>query len=118
MLWKALDHMLRQAGMMARIRKREGRQKQALPKDRPMSPAVALRILQDVQIGDILLTTVDGRRLRLRRAARPILLGVRAQRAPKGGKCTSNHVLPLDSSPGSPGERLVQSDALLTCLQK
>lgn len=70
-LWKALDHMLGQAGMLTRIRKREACQKWASPKDRPMSPAVALRILHDVQIGDILLTTVDGRKLRLRRVARP-----------------------------------------------
>jgi transposase len=70
-LWKALDHMLRQAGMLTRIRKREACEKWASPKGRPMSPAVALRILHDVQIGDILLTTVDGRKLRLRRVARP-----------------------------------------------
>ncbi|MCH7925163.1 MAG: hypothetical protein IIC51_06475 [Planctomycetes bacterium] len=36
-----------------------------------MSPAVALKILHDVQIGDILLETVEGRKLRLRRVARP-----------------------------------------------
>ena len=36
-----------------------------------MSPAAALRLLHDVPIGDILLTTVDGRTLRLRRVARP-----------------------------------------------
>ncbi len=43
-----------------------------------MSPATALRLLHDVPIGDILLTTpsrlragVEGRTLRLRRVARP-----------------------------------------------
>lgn len=36
-----------------------------------MSPAAALRLLHDVPIGDILLTTVEGRTLRLRRIARP-----------------------------------------------
>jgi len=36
-----------------------------------MSPAAALRLLHDVPIGDILLTTVEGRTLRLRRVARP-----------------------------------------------
>lgn len=36
-----------------------------------MSPAVALKLLHDVQIGDILLETVEGRKLRLRRVARP-----------------------------------------------
>ena len=36
-----------------------------------MSPAAALRLLHDVPIGDILLTTVEDRTLRLRRVARP-----------------------------------------------
>ncbi len=36
-----------------------------------MSPAIALKLLHDVQIGDILLETVAGRKLRLRRVARP-----------------------------------------------
>ena len=36
-----------------------------------MSPAVALQLMHDVQIGDILLETIDGRKLRLRRIARP-----------------------------------------------
>jgi transposase len=70
-LWKALDHLLRQAGAMTRIRKPDARRKQASPQDRPMSPAAALRWLHDVQIGDILLKTTDGRTLRLRRVARP-----------------------------------------------
>ncbi len=71
MLWKALDHLLRHAGLMTRIRKPDSRWGSAGPKDRPMSPAAALRLLHDVQIGDILLPTVDGRELRLRRVARP-----------------------------------------------
>ncbi len=33
--------------------------------------AVTLRHLHDIQIGDVLLTTVEGRQLRLRRVARP-----------------------------------------------
>ncbi len=70
-LWKALDHLLRQAGAMTRIHKPDGRRKHASPQDRRMSPAVALRLLHDVQIGDILLETVEGRKLRLRRVARP-----------------------------------------------
>ncbi len=70
-LWKALDHMLRRAGLTTRIRKRDRRWGRATAKDRPMSPATALRLLHDVQIGDILLTTVAGRQLRLRRVARP-----------------------------------------------
>ena len=36
-----------------------------------MSPAVALKLLHDVPIGDILLETVEGCKLRLRRVARP-----------------------------------------------
>jgi hypothetical protein len=70
-LWKALDHLLHQAGLMTRIRKPDPRRPNASPKDRPMSPAAALRLLHDVPIGDILLTTVEGRTLRLRRVARP-----------------------------------------------
>ena len=70
-LWKALAHMLGQAGLMTHIHKPDLRRPKASPKDRPMSPAVALRMLHDVQIGDILLTTVDDRTLRLRRVARP-----------------------------------------------
>jgi transposase len=70
-LWKALDHMLRAAGSMTHIRKPDPQRRQASPQDRPMSPAVALRLLHDVQIGDILLTTVDDRTLRLRRVTRP-----------------------------------------------
>ena len=70
-LWKGLDHLLRRARLTTRIRKRDPRRPRGSPKDRPMSPAAALRIMHDVQIGDILLTTVDGRTLRLRRVARP-----------------------------------------------
>jgi len=70
-LWKALAHMLHQAGLVTRIRKHDPEEEHPSPTDRPMSPAVALRILHDVQIGDILLSTVDGRTLRLRRVARP-----------------------------------------------
>lgn len=70
-LWKALDHLLRQAGLMTRIRKRDVEWSEASPQDRPMSPAAALRLMHDVQIGDILLETTEGRKLRLRRIARP-----------------------------------------------
>ena len=69
-LWKALDHLLRQAGAMTRIRKPDARRKQVSPQDRPMSPAAALRCLHGVPIGDILLKTTDGQTLRLRRVAR------------------------------------------------
>jgi len=70
-LWKALDHLLHHAGLMTHIRKPDSRRPQASPKDRPMSPAAALTLLHEVPIGDILLTTIDGRTLRLRRVARP-----------------------------------------------
>jgi hypothetical protein len=70
-LWKALDHLLHCSGLMTRIRKPDPHRPKASPKDRPMSPAAALRLLHDVPIGDILLTTVEGRTLRLRRIARP-----------------------------------------------
>ena len=70
-LWKALDHMLHRAALMTHIRKPDPRRPHASPKDRPMSPAAALRLLHDVPIGDILLTTGEGRTLRLRRIARP-----------------------------------------------
>ena len=70
-LWKALDHLLHGVGLMTRIHKPDLRRPNASPKDRPMSPAAALRLLHDVPIGDILLTTVEGRTLRLRRVARP-----------------------------------------------
>jgi hypothetical protein len=70
-LWKALDHMLHRSGLTTRIRKPDPHRPRSSPKDRPMSPAGALRLLHDVPIGDILLTTVEGRTLRLRRIARP-----------------------------------------------
>jgi transposase len=70
-LWKALDHLLRRAGLITRIRKRGEEDREEVPGDRPMSPAAALRLLHDVQIGDILLKTTDGRTLRLRRVPRP-----------------------------------------------
>ncbi|MGD2108174.1 MAG: IS1634 family transposase [Phycisphaerae bacterium] len=70
-LWKALDHMLHAAGLKTRIRKKDPEDPEAGPQDRPMSPEVALKMLHDVQIGDILLETVEGRKLRLRRIARP-----------------------------------------------
>ena len=70
-LWKALAHMLGNAGVKTRIRKKDPEDPAAGPPDRPMSPAIALKLLHDVQIGDILLETVAGRQLRLRRVARP-----------------------------------------------
>jgi hypothetical protein len=70
-LWKALEHLLRAAGLMTHIAKPDERRDRASPQDRPMSVAVALRLMHDIQIGDILLATVEGQTLRLRRVARP-----------------------------------------------
>jgi transposase len=70
-LWKALDHLLRRAGLRTEIRKPDRSRPRSSPKSRPMSPAVALRLLHDVALGDIQLETEDGRTLRLRRVARP-----------------------------------------------
>jgi hypothetical protein len=70
-LWKALEQMLKRSGLMTHVRKPDERRGRASPQDRPMSVATALRLMHDIQIGDILLETVEGRTLRLRRVARP-----------------------------------------------
>jgi transposase len=70
-LWKTLDHLAHQAGLQTLIRKRDKDRPNASPKPRPMTPETILRELAQVQIGDILLQTVDGRQLALRRVARP-----------------------------------------------
>jgi len=71
-LWKTLDHLAKQAGLMTSIHKpAERRYGQAIPKPRPMTPEVILRELGRLQIGDITLETTDGRQLLLRRVARP-----------------------------------------------
>jgi transposase len=71
-LWKTLDHLAKQAGLLTLIHKpAEKRYGQAVPKPRPMTPEVILRELARIQIGDIVLETTDGRQLLLRRVARP-----------------------------------------------
>jgi transposase len=70
-LWKTLDHLSKQAGLETEIRKPDRQRPNASPKPRPMTPEVILRQLSDVRIGDILLETTDGRKLALRRVARP-----------------------------------------------
>jgi transposase len=71
-LWKTLDHLAKQAGLMTLIQKpAERRYGQAIPKPRPMTPEVILRELGRLPIGDIILETTDGRQLLLRRVARP-----------------------------------------------
>jgi len=72
-LWKTLDHLAKQAGLMTEIRKPDPQRPIASPKARPMSPEVILRELSRLQIGDILLETTDGRKLVLRRVARPTI---------------------------------------------
>jgi hypothetical protein len=70
-VWKTLDHLAKQAGLMTEIRKPDPTRPNASPKARPMTPAVILRALGHVQVGDILLETTTGQQLALRRVARP-----------------------------------------------
>jgi len=70
-LWKTLDHLAKKAGLMTEIRKPDPARPNASPKARPMTPAVILRELGRVQVGDILLETTAGQQLALRRVARP-----------------------------------------------
>jgi transposase len=71
-LWKTLDHLAKQAGLLTLIHKpAERRYGQAIPKERPMTPEVILRELSQIQIGDIELETTSGEKLVLRRVARP-----------------------------------------------
>jgi len=70
-LWKTLDHLAKQAGLQTLIRKPDPQRPDDSPKPRPMSPAVILRELSQIQIGDILLETTAGQHLALRRVARP-----------------------------------------------
>ena len=70
-LWKTLDHLAKQAGLETEIRKPDRRRGNAAPQPRPMTPEVILRELGQIPIGDILLETTDGRKLVLRRVARP-----------------------------------------------
>ena len=71
-LWKTLDHLAKQAGLMTLIHKPDTDEYPASPQPRPMSPESILRELSKIQIGDVLLTTTDGRQLALRRVARPL----------------------------------------------
>lgn len=70
-LWKTLDHLLKRAGLQTPIRKPDPTRPHTSPKPRPMTPAVVLRELHKIQIGDILLETTEGQKLALRRVARP-----------------------------------------------
>jgi transposase len=70
-LWKTLDHLAKQAGLKTEIRKPDLQRPRSSPKARPMTPEVILRELGHIAVGDILLETTDGRKLALRRIARP-----------------------------------------------
>jgi hypothetical protein len=70
-LWKTLDHLAKRVGLQTLIHKPDTRRGKAVPKPRPMTPAVILRELSKIQIGDVLLETTAGQKLALRRVARP-----------------------------------------------
>jgi transposase len=70
-LWKTLDHLAKRAGLMTEIRKPDLRRPRSSPKARRMTPQMMLRELREIKIGDILMSTSDGRQLALRRVARP-----------------------------------------------
>ena len=70
-LWKTLDHLAKQAGLLTRIHKPDLARGKAAPKPRLMTPEVILRELRQIMIGDIELATTDGRQLLFRRVARP-----------------------------------------------
>jgi transposase len=70
-LWKTLDHLAKAAGLMTEIRKPDLRRPRSSPKARRMTPQMILRELRKIKIGDILMSTSDGRQLALRRVARP-----------------------------------------------
>jgi transposase len=70
-LWKTLDHLAKRAGLMTEIRKPDLRRPRSSPKARRMTPQAILRELREIKIGDILMSTSDGRQLVLRRVARP-----------------------------------------------
>jgi hypothetical protein len=70
-LWKTLDHLAKQAGLLTEISKPDPERPHASPKARPMTPEVILWQLAKIQIGDIVMETTDGQQLALRRVARP-----------------------------------------------
>jgi hypothetical protein len=70
-LWKTLDHLLKRAGLQILIHKIDPERPDASPTPRPMTPEVVLRLLSQIQIGDIQLETTTGQQLVLRRVARP-----------------------------------------------
>jgi hypothetical protein len=61
--------LVRASGAREEIQKPDHRRGNAAPKPRPMTPEVILQELGNLQIGDILLETTDGRNLALRKVA-------------------------------------------------
>ena len=70
-LWKTLDHLAKRAGLETHNHTPDPHRSQTAPKPRPLTPEVILRELGQIAIGDIELETTDGRKLALRRVARP-----------------------------------------------
>jgi hypothetical protein len=70
-LWKTLDHLVKQAALQTLIHKPDPERDKAAPQPRPMTPEAVLRELSTIQIGDIELETITGKKLALRRVARP-----------------------------------------------
>jgi transposase len=70
-LWKTLDLLAKRAGLLTLIHKPDTQRRNATAKPRPMSPAVILRELARIQIGDIHLPTTTNQTVVLRRVARP-----------------------------------------------
>lgn len=70
-LWKTLDHLAKRAGLLTLIHKPDRQRRRATAHPRPMTPAVILRELARIQIGDIHLPSTTGQTLVLRRVARP-----------------------------------------------
>ncbi len=70
-LWKTLDHLAKRAGLQTLVHKADEEGRSATAQPRPMSPAVILRELSRIQIGDIHLPTTSNQTLVLRRVARP-----------------------------------------------
>ena len=70
-LWKTLDHRSEQAGLEMEIHQADRHRPNSSPKPRPLTPQVILQTLGSLPIGAILLETTAGRKLALRRVARP-----------------------------------------------
>jgi hypothetical protein len=69
-LWKTLDHIAKRAGLMIEIRKPDLARPRSSPKSRRMTPQVILPERSAIEIGNILMSTTDGRQLAQRRVAR------------------------------------------------